>query len=74
MVPVPWMVTSHGFAALRGPSYMPATVWLAFMVTVNAGVPVPLLTAKSAAVFSTQFAGEAVPVLFAVSHSLFSQV
>ena len=51
---------------------MPATVWLAFMVTVKAGVFLPLPVEKTAAAPSTQ----APPVLppAAVLHFAFSHV
>src|ERR1039458_10906070 len=60
MMPLPVRVIRQGFG-VRGPLKMPATVWLAFMVTVKAGVPVPVLTANRAAVPSTQLTGVAMP-------------
>ena len=58
-----------------GPSNMPATVWLAVMVTVKAGVPVPLLTAKIASAPSSQFWGVAWPEdVLLEAHEAFSQV
>src|SRR5689334_22825495 len=51
--PEPWRLTSHALDVSE-PSNTPATVWLAFMVTVKAGVPTPVWTPKQAATPSGQ--------------------
>lgn len=71
IVPEPLIVRVH--APVSEPAKMPATVCEAFMVTVNAGVPVPTRAAKAAALPSVQLVGVVCP-LKDVLQSLLSQV